>query len=155
MVVSWQKEDLMFFILNKIRKHLEVSREFTVIKGFLLNLYCQLLRIDCCLFKCSATCGRGLQSRVVQCMHKETGRHGDNCPLTLRPPIYRPCQRPCSETRNIRTSAHQGEMFEKNTVWVITDYTQITQAQYLIAQASVICYKQITQALYQITHKLH
>ncbi|XP_037549289.1 A disintegrin and metalloproteinase with thrombospondin motifs 17 [Nematolebias whitei] len=58
--------------------------------------------------KCSATCGRGLQSRVVQCMHKETGRHGDNCPLTLRPPIYRPCQRPCSETRNIRTSAYQG-----------------------------------------------
>ncbi|XP_017295744.1 A disintegrin and metalloproteinase with thrombospondin motifs 17 [Kryptolebias marmoratus] len=59
--------------------------------------------------KCSATCGRGLQSRVVQCMHKETGRHGDHCPLTLRPPIYRHCQRRlCSESANIKTSARQG-----------------------------------------------
>ncbi|XP_047218774.1 A disintegrin and metalloproteinase with thrombospondin motifs 17 isoform X5 [Girardinichthys multiradiatus] len=43
--------------------------------------------------KCSSTCGKGLQSRVVQCMHKDTGRHGDNCPLMLRPPIYRSCYR--------------------------------------------------------------
>ncbi|XP_012717092.2 A disintegrin and metalloproteinase with thrombospondin motifs 17 isoform X1 [Fundulus heteroclitus] len=43
--------------------------------------------------KCSSTCGKGLQSRVVQCMHKDTGRHGDYCPLMLRPPIYRSCYR--------------------------------------------------------------
>uniref|UniRef100_A0A3Q2GNR5 ADAM metallopeptidase with thrombospondin type 1 motif, 17 n=1 Tax=Cyprinodon variegatus TaxID=28743 RepID=A0A3Q2GNR5_CYPVA len=43
--------------------------------------------------KCSSTCGKGLQSRVVQCMHKDTGRHGDSCPLMLRPPIYRSCFR--------------------------------------------------------------
>ncbi|XP_013888719.1 A disintegrin and metalloproteinase with thrombospondin motifs 17 [Austrofundulus limnaeus] len=57
--------------------------------------------------KCSATCGRGVQSRVVQCMHRDTGRHGDNCPSSLRPPTYRPCQQNlCSETRIIRTSTH-------------------------------------------------
>ncbi|XP_077376533.1 A disintegrin and metalloproteinase with thrombospondin motifs 17 isoform X1 [Festucalex cinctus] len=42
--------------------------------------------------KCSSSCGRGLQSRAVQCMHKVTGRHGNECPPALRPPTYRPCQ---------------------------------------------------------------
>ncbi|CAG5850450.1 unnamed protein product [Menidia menidia] len=43
--------------------------------------------------KCSSSCGKGLQSRVVHCMHKVTGRHGDDCPVTLRPPIYQTCHR--------------------------------------------------------------
>ncbi|KAM9825274.1 A disintegrin and metalloproteinase with thrombospondin motifs 17 isoform 1-T1 [Syngnathus typhle] len=42
--------------------------------------------------KCSSSCGRGLQSRAVQCMHKVTGRHGDACPPGARPPTYRPCR---------------------------------------------------------------
>ncbi|XP_061669447.1 A disintegrin and metalloproteinase with thrombospondin motifs 17 isoform X3 [Syngnathoides biaculeatus] len=41
--------------------------------------------------KCSSSCGRGLQSRAVQCMHKVTGRHGNECPASGRPPTYRPC----------------------------------------------------------------
>ncbi|KAM4593749.1 A disintegrin and metalloproteinase with thrombospondin motifs 17 isoform 1-T1 [Odontesthes bonariensis] len=48
--------------------------------------------------KCSTSCGKGLQSRVVHCMHKVTGRHGDNCSVRLRPPTYQPCHRgTCSE----------------------------------------------------------
>ncbi|RVE74949.1 hypothetical protein OJAV_G00027530 [Oryzias javanicus] len=41
--------------------------------------------------KCSLSCGRGLQSRVVQCMHIVTGHHGESCPVVLRPPTYRKC----------------------------------------------------------------
>uniref|UniRef100_A0A3Q3G6A6 ADAM metallopeptidase with thrombospondin type 1 motif, 17 n=1 Tax=Labrus bergylta TaxID=56723 RepID=A0A3Q3G6A6_9LABR len=54
--------------------------------------------------KCSSSCGKGLQSRVVQCMHKVTGRHGNDCPSTLRPPTYRPChQGTCNEKINVNT----------------------------------------------------
>ncbi|XP_028299073.1 A disintegrin and metalloproteinase with thrombospondin motifs 17 isoform X2 [Gouania willdenowi] len=54
--------------------------------------------------KCSSSCGRGLQSRVVQCMHKVTGRHGNDCPVTLRPPTYRPCHHgACNEKVNVNT----------------------------------------------------
>uniref|UniRef100_A0A7N6B0L1 ADAM metallopeptidase with thrombospondin type 1 motif, 17 n=1 Tax=Anabas testudineus TaxID=64144 RepID=A0A7N6B0L1_ANATE len=54
--------------------------------------------------KCSSSCGKGLQSRVVQCMHKVTGRHGNECPVTLRPPTYRPChQGACNEKINVNT----------------------------------------------------
>ncbi|XP_072889071.1 A disintegrin and metalloproteinase with thrombospondin motifs 17 isoform X3 [Hemitrygon akajei] len=46
--------------------------------------------------KCSSTCGRGLQSRVVQCMHRITGRHGNECPSLTKPPAYKQChQKPC------------------------------------------------------------
>ncbi|XP_075867657.1 A disintegrin and metalloproteinase with thrombospondin motifs 17 isoform X3 [Nelusetta ayraudi] len=54
--------------------------------------------------KCSSSCGKGLQSRVVQCMHKVTGRHGNDCPVTSRPPTYRPChQGTCNEKVNVNT----------------------------------------------------
>ncbi|XP_071344258.1 A disintegrin and metalloproteinase with thrombospondin motifs 17 isoform X1 [Trachinotus anak] len=54
--------------------------------------------------KCSSSCGKGLQSRVVQCMHKVTGRHGNDCPVTLRPPTYRPCHHgACNEKINVNT----------------------------------------------------
>uniref|UniRef100_A0A665TIL3 ADAM metallopeptidase with thrombospondin type 1 motif, 17 n=1 Tax=Echeneis naucrates TaxID=173247 RepID=A0A665TIL3_ECHNA len=54
--------------------------------------------------KCSSSCGKGLQSRVVQCMHKVTGRHGNDCPATLRPPTYRPCHHgACNEKINVNT----------------------------------------------------
>ncbi|XP_061819734.2 A disintegrin and metalloproteinase with thrombospondin motifs 17 [Nerophis lumbriciformis] len=54
--------------------------------------------------KCSSSCGRGLQSRVVQCMHKVTGRHGNDCPSPLRPPTYRPCdQGACTQKINVNT----------------------------------------------------
>ncbi|XP_042270160.1 A disintegrin and metalloproteinase with thrombospondin motifs 17 isoform X1 [Thunnus maccoyii] len=54
--------------------------------------------------KCSASCGKGLHSRVVQCMHKVTGRHGNNCPVMLRPPTYRPCHHgTCDEKINVNT----------------------------------------------------
>ncbi|XP_035538113.1 A disintegrin and metalloproteinase with thrombospondin motifs 17 [Morone saxatilis] len=54
--------------------------------------------------KCSSSCGKGLQSRVVQCMHKVTGRHGNDCPVTLRPPTYRPCHHgTCNEKINVNT----------------------------------------------------
>nr|XP_057944666.1 A disintegrin and metalloproteinase with thrombospondin motifs 17 [Doryrhamphus excisus] len=54
--------------------------------------------------KCSSSCGRGLQSRVVQCMHKVTGRHGNECPVPLRPPTYRPCdQGACKQKINVNT----------------------------------------------------
>ncbi|XP_056268077.1 A disintegrin and metalloproteinase with thrombospondin motifs 17 isoform X2 [Pseudoliparis swirei] len=54
--------------------------------------------------KCSSSCGKGLQSRVVQCMHKLTGRHGNDCSVTLRPPTYRPCHRgTCNEKINVNT----------------------------------------------------
>ncbi|KAI1904134.1 hypothetical protein AGOR_G00002560 [Albula goreensis] len=46
--------------------------------------------------KCSSTCGRAFQSRVVHCMHKVTGRHGDDCPVYYKPPTSRQCnQGPC------------------------------------------------------------
>uniref|UniRef100_A0A3P8VB09 ADAM metallopeptidase with thrombospondin type 1 motif 17 n=1 Tax=Cynoglossus semilaevis TaxID=244447 RepID=A0A3P8VB09_CYNSE len=53
---------------------------------------------------CSSSCGKGLQSRVVQCMHKITGRHGTDCAVTLRPPTYRPCHHgACNEKVNVNT----------------------------------------------------
>uniref|UniRef100_M3ZG62 ADAM metallopeptidase with thrombospondin type 1 motif 17 n=1 Tax=Xiphophorus maculatus TaxID=8083 RepID=M3ZG62_XIPMA len=60
--------------------------------------------------KCSSTCGKGVQSRVVQCMHKDTGRHGDNCPLTLRPPIYRSCYREsCFNRGDVNSASNHGK----------------------------------------------
>uniref|UniRef100_A0A8D0CTY3 ADAM metallopeptidase with thrombospondin type 1 motif 17 n=1 Tax=Sander lucioperca TaxID=283035 RepID=A0A8D0CTY3_SANLU len=54
--------------------------------------------------KCSSSCGKGLQSRVVQCMHKVTGRHGNDCLVTLRPPTYRPCHHgTCNDKINVNT----------------------------------------------------
>ncbi|KAK1798553.1 hypothetical protein P4O66_006846, partial [Electrophorus voltai] len=54
--------------------------------------------------KCSSSCGRGLQSRVVQCMHRVTGRHGSDCPIVLKPPAYRQChQGACNEKVNANT----------------------------------------------------
>ncbi|XP_066557612.1 A disintegrin and metalloproteinase with thrombospondin motifs 17 isoform X2 [Amia ocellicauda] len=54
--------------------------------------------------KCSSSCGKGLQSRVVQCMHKVTGRHGNDCPVVSKPPAYRPChQEACNEKVNVNT----------------------------------------------------
>ncbi|XP_028632523.1 A disintegrin and metalloproteinase with thrombospondin motifs 17 [Grammomys surdaster] len=54
--------------------------------------------------KCSSTCGKGLQSRVVQCMHKVTGRHGSECPTLSKPAAYRQChQEVCNEKINVNT----------------------------------------------------
>ncbi|XP_062868587.1 A disintegrin and metalloproteinase with thrombospondin motifs 17 [Trichomycterus rosablanca] len=54
--------------------------------------------------KCSSSCGRGLQSRVVQCMHRVTGRHGNECPAGLKPPTYRQCQQgACNQRINVNT----------------------------------------------------
>ncbi|KAG2470370.1 ATS17 metalloproteinase, partial [Polypterus senegalus] len=54
--------------------------------------------------KCSSTCGKGLQSRVVQCMHRVTGRHGNECPTATKPPAYRQChQEICNEKANANT----------------------------------------------------
>ncbi|GAB1292199.1 A disintegrin-like and metallopeptidase (reprolysin type) with thrombospondin type 1 motif, 17 [Apodemus speciosus] len=54
--------------------------------------------------KCSSTCGKGLQSRVVQCMHKVTGRHGSECPSLSKPAAYRQChQEVCNEKINVNT----------------------------------------------------
>ncbi|XP_063781748.1 A disintegrin and metalloproteinase with thrombospondin motifs 17 isoform X2 [Pseudophryne corroboree] len=54
--------------------------------------------------KCSSTCGKGLQSRVVQCMHKVTGRHGIECSLLSKPVAYRQChQDVCNEKVNANT----------------------------------------------------
>ncbi|KAJ8398333.1 hypothetical protein AAFF_G00429030 [Aldrovandia affinis] len=54
--------------------------------------------------KCSSSCGRGLQSRVVQCMHKVTGRHGNDCPVVFKPAAYRQChQGACNEKVNVNT----------------------------------------------------
>lgn len=55
-------------------------------------------------FQCSSSCGRGLQSRVVQCMHRVTGRHGSDCPTVLKPPAYRQChQGACNDRINVNT----------------------------------------------------
>ncbi|KAK2498603.1 hypothetical protein MC885_011760 [Smutsia gigantea] len=54
--------------------------------------------------RCSSTCGKGLQSRVVQCMHKVTGRHGSECPALLKPAAYRQChQEVCNDKINVNT----------------------------------------------------
>ncbi|XP_064192691.1 A disintegrin and metalloproteinase with thrombospondin motifs 17 isoform X1 [Anguilla rostrata] len=54
--------------------------------------------------KCSSSCGKGLQSRVVQCMHRVTGRHGSDCPVAVKPPAYRQChQGACNEKVNVNT----------------------------------------------------
>ncbi|MBN3310732.1 ATS19 metalloproteinase, partial [Amia calva] len=54
--------------------------------------------------KCSVTCGKGMQSRVIQCMHKITGRHGNECFSSEKPAAYRPChQQPCNEKVNVNT----------------------------------------------------
>ncbi|XP_053573579.1 A disintegrin and metalloproteinase with thrombospondin motifs 17 [Bombina bombina] len=54
--------------------------------------------------KCSSTCGKGLQSRVVQCMHKVSGRHGNECSLLMKPVAYRQChQEACNEKVNANT----------------------------------------------------
>ncbi|KAM6985144.1 A disintegrin and metalloproteinase with thrombospondin motifs 19-like [Aplochiton taeniatus] len=54
--------------------------------------------------KCSVTCGKGMQSRVIQCMHKITGRHGNECFSSERPAAYRPCQQQaCNHRNNVNT----------------------------------------------------
>ncbi|XP_069083393.1 A disintegrin and metalloproteinase with thrombospondin motifs 19 isoform X1 [Pleurodeles waltl] len=54
--------------------------------------------------KCSVTCGKGMQSRVIQCMHKVTGRHGNECFSSEKPAAYRPCHlQPCNEKNNVNT----------------------------------------------------
>ncbi|EPQ07343.1 A disintegrin and metalloproteinase with thrombospondin motifs 19 [Myotis brandtii] len=54
--------------------------------------------------KCSITCGKGMQSRVIQCMHKVTGRHGNECFSSEKPAAYRPCHlQPCNEKINVNT----------------------------------------------------
>uniref|UniRef100_H3AIU7 ADAM metallopeptidase with thrombospondin type 1 motif 19 n=1 Tax=Latimeria chalumnae TaxID=7897 RepID=H3AIU7_LATCH len=54
--------------------------------------------------KCSVTCGKGMQSRVIQCMHKITGRHGNECFSSEKPAAYRPCYlQPCNEKINVNT----------------------------------------------------
>ncbi|KAM6203101.1 LOW QUALITY PROTEIN: A disintegrin and metalloproteinase with thrombospondin motifs 17 [Rhynchocyon petersi] len=54
--------------------------------------------------KCSSTCGNGLQSRVVQCMHKVTGRHGSECSALSKPEAYRQChQEACNDKINVNT----------------------------------------------------
>ncbi|XP_031748801.1 A disintegrin and metalloproteinase with thrombospondin motifs 19 isoform X1 [Xenopus tropicalis] len=54
--------------------------------------------------KCSVTCGKGMQSRVIQCMHKITGRHGNECFSSEKPAAYRPChQHVCNEKVNVNT----------------------------------------------------
>ncbi|ELK30284.1 A disintegrin and metalloproteinase with thrombospondin motifs 19 [Myotis davidii] len=53
--------------------------------------------------KCSITCGKGMQSRVIQCMHKVTGRHGNECFSSEKPAAYRPCHlQPCNEKINTK-----------------------------------------------------
>ncbi|KAM4708921.1 A disintegrin and metalloproteinase with thrombospondin motifs 19 [Discoglossus pictus] len=52
--------------------------------------------------KCSVTCGKGMQSRVIQCMHKVTGRHGNECFSSEKPAAYRPCHlHACNEKINV------------------------------------------------------
>ncbi|XP_030048190.1 A disintegrin and metalloproteinase with thrombospondin motifs 19 [Microcaecilia unicolor] len=52
--------------------------------------------------KCSVTCGKGMQSRVIQCMHKITGRHGNECLSSEKPAAYRPCSlQTCNEKSNV------------------------------------------------------
>lgn len=66
------------------------------------------------LWQCSSTCGKGLQSRVVQCMHKVTGRHGSECPTLSKPAAYRQChQEVCNDKINVNTitSPRLGEYF--------------------------------------------
>lgn len=54
--------------------------------------------------QCSSTCGKGLQSRVVQCMHKVTGRHGSECPALAKPSTYRQCHlEVCNDKINVNT----------------------------------------------------
>ncbi|XP_055731523.1 A disintegrin and metalloproteinase with thrombospondin motifs 19-like [Salvelinus fontinalis] len=54
--------------------------------------------------KCSVTCGKSMQSRVIQCMHKITGRHGNECFSSEKPAAYRPCQQQaCNERINVNT----------------------------------------------------
>uniref|UniRef100_A0A8C5PPJ1 ADAM metallopeptidase with thrombospondin type 1 motif 19 n=1 Tax=Leptobrachium leishanense TaxID=445787 RepID=A0A8C5PPJ1_9ANUR len=54
--------------------------------------------------KCSVTCGKGMQSRVIQCMHKITGRHGNECLSSEKPAAYRPCHlQACNEKINVNT----------------------------------------------------
>lgn len=56
------------------------------------------------MFQCSVTCGKGMQSRVIQCMHKITGRHGNECFSSEKPAAYRPCHlHPCNEKINVNT----------------------------------------------------
>lgn len=56
------------------------------------------------VFQCSVTCGKGMQSRVIQCMHKITGRHGNECFSSEKPAAYRPCHlHPCNEKINVNT----------------------------------------------------
>ncbi|MGH0159376.1 UNVERIFIED_CONTAM: hypothetical protein FKN15_037350 [Acipenser sinensis] len=53
---------------------------------------------------CSVTCGKGMQSRVIQCMHKITGRHGNECFSSEKPAAFRPCHlQPCNEKNNVNT----------------------------------------------------
>uniref|UniRef100_UPI003AAC6088 A disintegrin and metalloproteinase with thrombospondin motifs 19-like n=1 Tax=Centroberyx gerrardi TaxID=166262 RepID=UPI003AAC6088 len=54
--------------------------------------------------KCSVTCGKGMQSRVIQCMHQITGRHSSECFPSEKPAAYRPCQQQtCNKRINVNT----------------------------------------------------
>uniref|UniRef100_A0A8C4QS82 ADAM metallopeptidase with thrombospondin type 1 motif 19 n=1 Tax=Eptatretus burgeri TaxID=7764 RepID=A0A8C4QS82_EPTBU len=67
--------------------------------------------------QCSCSCGRGLQSRAVHCMHRISGRHGKDCLPSLKPSSYMKChQKPCDVTISVKkiTSQRLGESTQFN-----------------------------------------
>ncbi|KAK3562388.1 hypothetical protein QTP86_033525 [Hemibagrus guttatus] len=76
--------------------------------------------------KCSSSCGRGLQSRVVQCMHRVTGRHGSDCPTVLKPPAYRQChQEACNDKVNVNTITSP-RLGKKTTPYIVVIFVKTT-----------------------------
>ena len=74
--------------------------------------------------QCSVTCGKGMQSRVIQCMHKITGRHGNECFSSEKPAAYRPCHlQPCNEKINVNTitSPRLGKQTPRGMAWRILE----------------------------------
>lgn len=60
-----------------------------------------------------------MQSRVIQCMHKITGRHGNECFSSEKPAAYRPCHlQPCNEKINVNTitSPRLGKQTKKGMI---------------------------------------
>ena len=75
-----------------------------------------------------------MQSRVIQCMHKITGRHGNECFSSEKPAAYRPCHlQPCNEKINVNTitSPRLGKQIQKKGV-ILTDIE-------MIMASSVLC----------------
>lgn len=102
-----------------------------------------------------------MQSRVIQCMHKITGRHGSECFSSEKPAAYRPCHlQPCNEKINVNTitSPRLGKWLQRSyedaysgLVLPFSSYVYLAPKIKILASFYLNCERNI-KSMFQITH---